>query len=171
MAIAINGSGTITGISAGGLPDGVITRPDMGYAGAILQVVNATYSTQVTNNTTTYSDTGLTATITPTSSANKILVLVNQAGMYKSNGNVANGVWARLLRGSTTISTFAVTQGYTNTAIENYAGCASTCYLDSPATTSALTYKTQFRNQVAANLVYVQVDSTESTITLLEVAV
>lgn len=136
----------------------------------ILQIVSATYSTQTSNSTTTYADTGLTATITPSSSSNKILVLVNQAGTYKGAANGQNATNIRLLRGSTTITTFAIAQGYTNTSIENYSGPASSCYLDSPATTSAVTYKTQFSNNVAASASYVQVGGAESSITLLEVA-
>ena len=45
----------------------------------ILQVVQATYGTNVINSTNVYADTGLTATITPQSSTSKILVVVHQA--------------------------------------------------------------------------------------------
>jgi hypothetical protein len=59
------------------------------HTGAVLQVVNATYSTDTTNGTTTYADTGLTATITPTSATSKILVLVS--GMFwQTNGYGGN---------------------------------------------------------------------------------
>jgi len=49
MAIAINGAGTITGISAGGLPDGIIQEADLASgvgAGKLLQVVEHQYSTE-----------------------------------------------------------------------------------------------------------------------------
>jgi len=94
MPITINGSGTVTGINAGGLPDGVITTDDiaasaitrtkMGYAGAILQVVQATYSTEVGSSSATYADTGLTASITPSSSSNKVLVMISHGTNHKS---------------------------------------------------------------------------------------
>ena len=49
--------------------------------GKVLQVVHATYSTLVTNSTTTYTDTGLTASITPSSTSSKVLIIVNQVGL------------------------------------------------------------------------------------------
>lgn len=169
MPIAINGSGTITGISAGGLPDGVITRPEMGYAGAVLQIVNATYSTSATNSTNTYADTGLSASITPTSATSKILIIVHQVGCGKENGNTGSKVQLKLLRGSTDICTFESSAGFTLTDIRNYVGTCSTSYLDSPASTSSITYKTQFRNGVNAASVLVQAGGETSTITLMEV--
>ena len=57
----------------------------------------------------------------------------------------------------------------TGTALDLRFGI-SAVYLDSPASTSALTYKTQFANNVAAALVTVQQDSLESTITLVEIS-
>ena len=84
MAITINGNGTVTGISVGGLPDGIVdtdmiaanavTAAKRG-AGAILQVVNAVYSAAAsfTTSGSTFQDTGLTASIT-SSNNNKILV-------------------------------------------------------------------------------------------------
>lgn len=170
MPITINGSGTVTGISAGGLPDGVITRAEMGYAGAILQVVNATYSTATSNSTSTYADTGLTASITPSSASSKILIIVSQVGLYKSNNNTQSGVNLKLFRGATELSIFARYQGFTNTAFNLAAGTASINYLDSPSTTSSVTYKTQFANDANASSVSVQSGSDMSTITLLEVA-
>ena len=179
MPITINGSGTVTGITAGGLPDGVITTDDiaasaitrakMGYAGAILQVVNAAYSTQATNSTTTYSDTGLTAAITPSSSSSKILVLVSQNGIYKSAGNATNAISLKLFRDATEIA-LAQDALYTSTASQLYIGTISFCYLDAPATTSSTTYKTQFANIIAASTVGVQVTNSTSHITLMEVA-
>ena len=172
MAITINGSGTVTGISAGGLPDGVITRPEMGYAGAILQVVTGSTSTYIANAGSTFIDTNLTATITPTLSSSKILVLVNQVGLVKFTSNT--GVSLRLLRNSTPIFTFEEIAAYTNTTVYNGVSGSSACYLDSPATTSATTYKTQFASWNNTNGVAVQNYGTaavsNSTITLLEVA-
>jgi hypothetical protein len=55
--------------------------------GSVLQVVNATYATQVSNSTSTYADTGLTATITPKFATSKILVLVNQNGIQRNAGD------------------------------------------------------------------------------------
>jgi len=138
--------------------------------GSVLQVVQATYSTETGNGTSTYADTGLTATITPSSATSKILVLVTQAGVGKSNDDSANGCTLALLRTSTVITTFAVGLGRTLTANYGLGFNACTNYLDSPATTSATTYKTQFKNYTNANAAYVQYLSTTSTITLMEIS-
>lgn len=139
-------------------------------SGKVLQVVNSSETTPVSNSTTTYTDTGLTATITPTSATSKILVLVNQNGVTKSSGGAGVGNSLRLLRGASAIINFQFYAGYTNTSVINYIGTVGTCYLDSPATTSATTYKTQFRSESGGISVSVQSDSSASTITLLEIA-
>jgi hypothetical protein len=137
-------------------------------AGKILQVINATTSTEVGLASSTFTDTGLTATITPSATTSKILVLVNQNGMYKSSQAADNGVKLRLMRGATSIVTISVLDAFTNTSIQNNVA-SGTNYLDSPATTSAVTYKTQFANYTNQATVAVQVASATSTITLMEI--
>ena len=142
-------------------------------AGSVLQVVNATYSTQASNSTTTYADTGLTATITPKFNTSKILVLINHPENYKTGGNVANDLALNLCRNGTQLVQFNTGLGYTNSTVV-LAFSASYTYLDSPATTSATTYKTQFKNGDAnAAAVYVQFNAANapSSITLMEIAV
>ena len=136
--------------------------------GKIIQVVNAVYATDVLNTTTTYAATGLTATITPTLSTSKVLVLVNQ-NVGKHTGNTDSYAWLQLKRGSTVLSTFYVGP-YTATSMYLLNVSATTSYLDSPATTSATTYSTQFKNNVAADGARVQWQNADSTITLIEVA-
>jgi hypothetical protein len=144
---------------------------DLRGAFRILQVVSATTSTAVSNSTVTFADTGLTATITPTSTSSKVLVLVSQAGLEKSSGNAGNRLIIKLLRGATDIITFAADVCFTNSATQLAIPSASTMYLDSPATTSATTYKTQFKNAENAAAVTVQFNNTnESTITLMEIS-
>jgi hypothetical protein len=133
--------------------------------GSVLQVVNATYSTSTINSTTTYADTGLTATITPTSATSKILVLVNQSGV--NNDTINSGTSVQLLRTSTSLVVFASFFGFGGNGVVMG---ASACYLDSPATTSATTYKTQFKRGGGSNNAFVQDNSSTSTITLLEIA-
>jgi hypothetical protein len=137
--------------------------------GKVLQVVFASTATQVSNSTDVYADTGLTATITPTSASSQILVIVDQGGVQKTNGSADNSVAIKLMRGATNLCTFAQSELYTATSLFLY-GSAGTNYLDSPATTSATTYKTQFRNPlVSTSAARVQTDSTFSGITLLEI--
>lgn len=151
------------------LPSTAGTLDRTNRSGNILQVVSANYSTSTSNSTSTYADTGLTASITPSNSSNKILVLVAQNGLYKTNGNLNNSIHIQLVRGSTAlIGNYYI--GYTGTTSYVYSGSCSFCYLDSPATTSAVTYKTQFLTMSNAAAVYVQSDSSVSNITLLEVA-
>ena len=139
--------------------------------GAVLQVVNATYSTSTSNSTNTYADTGLTATITPLFSTSKILVIVHQNGLYKSSANNTTSMNIQLLRGATNIGVFSQSDTYTFTAVENQIGSASYVYLDSPATTSATIYKTQFSSRGNTASVTVQNGSSISSITLMEIAV
>ena len=82
MPIVLNGSGTVTGISAGGLPDGIIHAADLasGVGGKILQVVSATKQDVASNATATqtwwsYTDNSLKVTLTPSSASNKIYLM------------------------------------------------------------------------------------------------
>ena len=137
--------------------------------GKVLQVVQGTTTTPVSNSTTTLADTTLSATITPSATTSKILVIISQNDCYKSAGNTQSGITLDLLRGASAIYHFGDAELYTGTALQNN-GCISASYLDSPATISATTYKTQFRNSTAAAAVGVQIGSaTTSTIILLEI--
>jgi hypothetical protein len=147
--------------------------------GKVLQVVFGSTAQEVTSASSTFADTGLTATITPTLASSKILVLVSQNGTYANNSSVGNALGLRLLRGATDICVFADGLSYAVTSGGAAVGsftAASVCYLDEPATTSATTYKTQFKSMIAAATVHVQANFTgigslicNSTITLLEI--
>ena len=148
-----------TGVPASALP-----------AGSVLQVVQGTYATTVSSSTTTFIDTGLTATITPRSTSSKILVLINHNQNGKSNGDGSNGISFRLFRGVTSIQNLTDYLGYTQSATAGYFSFSSS-YLDSPATTSATTYKTQFAssNNTASVSVQNQAANSPSFITLMEI--
>jgi hypothetical protein len=135
----------------------------------VVQIVTATYATEVTNSTTTFADTGLTATITPTSASNKVLVFVSQNGVAKTNSNANSAVGVKLLRAGTDILTFANQAGYTASTVANNVGTVGCEYLDSPATTSATIYKTQFKQNIGASAAVVQEYNISSTIVLMEV--
>ena len=138
--------------------------------GSVLQVVNAIYANEVSNATNTMTDTGLTASITPTSSTSKILILVSQNGCRKNNVDANNMLDLRIMRGATQISYFAGALAATSTLLENIAS-TSMCYLDSPATTSATTYKTQFASRNNTSAVQVQyANVSTSGITLMEIS-
>ena len=145
---------------------GETTGLKWGFKG-IVQVINATTATTATNATNVYADTNLTATITPKSASNKVFVLISQMAA-KNSTNAGSGCWLKLLRDGSLVNEFGNYLGYTNTLINNSV-CASFNYLDSPATTSAVTYKTQFKNNVNAS--GVSVNEGTSSITLVEVSV
>lgn len=137
--------------------------------GKVLQVVMGSTSTTSTSSSTTFADTGLTATITPSASTSKVLVLINQNGIEKSAGAAGNGLVLDFFRGATNLGEIGAGSLYNNTAQLFTSMNLSIAYLDSPATTSATTYKTQFKNRVASSQVAVQGGNELSTIILLEI--
>ena len=181
MALALSGTsnGSLNNLSLSG---NTATIVDTARAGGIVQVVTATTSTSVAVSTTTYTDTGLSASITPSSSSNKILVMVNQMGNAGSTSRPI-GFGIQLLRDSTIIlysaqdgtgpfEQFVNVSSSTNT---NIITRATINFLDSPSTTSSVTYKTQGRPYTTANsgaVTFNQASSpynATSTIILMEV--
>ena len=142
---------------------------DMRGAFRILQVVSGSTSTIASNSTTTLADTGLTATITPQSTSSKILVVVSQT-FGKTAGNAVNAVISVIKRDATTVSTFQGAALYTGTTVDLVGPATSAVLLDTPATVSAVTYKTQFCNFTAAAAVSAQTNNALATITLFEVS-
>jgi len=144
-----------------------------GGGGKVLQVKNFVYGTQTSSTSGTFADTGVTLSITPSLNTSKVLVLVNMQGVGRNSTN-SSGVYLKLLRGATVIQQLGDTNGFTNGSSWTFQSVGST-YLDSPATTSATTYKVQFAVQSpVAGTVYVQeyqstVGSAESSITLMEI--
>jgi len=136
-----------------------------GAGSKVLQVVGASTSTATSSTTSTFVDTNLTATITPSASTSKIVVIVQQQGLYKT-GNTGMGL--KLFRSGTEIIKFAESTGSTLSTATNQVAGAGVSYLDSPATTSAVTYKTQLNNIDSTGTVTVQYGST-STIVLMEI--
>ena len=179
--VSISGNASGTGVFTIQAPnsntDRVLSLPDeagtvalQGGAGVgkVLQVVNVTYSTEATTASSTYSDTGLTATITPTSATSKILVIFTHNGCGKQNNDTRLSV--KLLRGATSLITSEIIGGYTSSTSASAFGSSSAQYLDSPATTSATTYKTQFSSTQNSSVVIVQWNGATSTMTLMEIA-
>jgi hypothetical protein len=158
---------TINGASAGS--SGTVITTGSPQSGSVLQVVNGTYATQVSNSTTTYADTGLTASITPKFATSTILVIVTHTQCQKSAGNANSGLTLNLCRNGSQLIEYTDSLGSTNSALVNQF-CSSFVYSDSPATTSSTTYKTQFKNNFAAAAVLVQHSNKQSTLTLMEIA-
>lgn len=106
-------------------------------AGAVLQVVEGSFSTQVDIASSNYADTSLTVTITPKFASSKVFVITN-LHMY-INGVGLLGL--NVVRGSTQIVEAQKAVGYA----DNTTGVAAITKLDSPNTTSATTYKVQVK--------------------------
>jgi hypothetical protein len=144
--------------------------------GKVLQVVQGSTSTSLTVASTTMTDTGLSVSITPTSSTSTILILVSQSVGSRGLSTSTCGAGLRILRGSTSIfntnSSYQLAYFWNDTAqnkeLYNY---ASYTYLDSPATTSATTYKTQGRSYLTTgpSEAYFQLGGATSTITAIEI--
>jgi len=137
-------------------------------AGTVLQVVQGITTTAVSNSSSAFTNTGLTASITPSSASNKILVIINHPHCYKSSTNSSHAIAFWLQKNSSNLSQWATYVGYTGTATELYFSTVYT-YLDSPATTSSTTYSTTFSSYANASNVAVQANSMPSTITLMEI--
>jgi hypothetical protein len=136
--------------------------------GKVLQVVSASTATTASSSSSTRADTNLTATITPTLATSKVLVLVAQTGLSKDAANSGACINLWLMRSATDLLKFQNEAVHTNTTQRNDVGGSSCNYLDSPATTSATTYKTQFNSPNNVGTVYVQ-NGGSSTIVLMEI--
>lgn len=127
----------------------------------VLQVVTGTTSTTLSATTATAITTGLTASITPSSTANKIMIQVAQTFYLTAAGAQTNFV---LYKGASSISNLGQLYG---SVIET---TLPGLYIDSPATTSSVTYTTYFNNNTTTGTVYVQQNSIPGIIILMEIA-
>jgi len=137
--------------------------------GSVLQVVNSYTTTTTTTTSASPVDTALSATITPTNSSSKILVFMSSNGQCARVGSSANGdMYFYIIRGSTqlTSSRLGINFGV-NTWNDFFPAQNCYTYLDSPATTSATTYKMQI--SVSSGSLTVPTASF-ATMTLMEIA-
>lgn len=140
----------------------------------VIQIISATNSTAASIGSSgasqTYVDSNLTATITPTSASNKVLVVVFHRFKVNANGSTTEAsVKCKIVRASTSIKeTFNAFGVQGLTADVAYAGYTD-MVLDAPATTSSTTYKTQVANYQGAGLVSTCPDGDVETILLVEV--
>jgi hypothetical protein len=118
-----------------------------------------------------YTDSTITATITPTLNTSKVLILISGAAQaYGTASDNTIGGFFNLLRGATqllqTLTPYYVVPSNGGT---NISSSFSSSYLDSPATTSATTYKVQGKTLAASQTLRFQSESRLSSITLLEI--
>ena len=142
--------------------------------GSVLQVVISEHSTQTTLATTTYTDIGHSATITPSSSSSKIYITAGTSAYFTTTAGSRNE-WT-IFRDSTNVATGTSSTSTLRTGTRNNAGDANkasvnVAWLDSPSSTSAITYAFKARNNDAgAGTFYWSNDNSVSEIILMEVA-
>jgi len=114
--------------------------------GDTIQRVTADSTTVTGSTTSSWADTTLTASITPASASNKVLITVHQNGTGIANGaSNFSGIRLRLMRDTTVVATMNEGCAYRYSgAVANNIGSASITWLDSPSSTSALAYHTEF---------------------------
>lgn len=176
MAITINGTGSITGLTAGGLPDGSVTSADLAAgaitsgalpAGSILQVVQTVKRDVTSTTATSYEDiSGMSRTITPVAADSNILVQAMVT--LGADGTYAANSYIQLVRGSTAIFSGTET-GRIQTTISMMAyGTGSGAdfhystltepitFLDDPTYTlgDELTYKLQWADSSSSSTLY-----------------
>tara|TARA_R100000152_G_C6672489_1_gene108453 strand:- start:83 stop:625 length:543 start_codon:yes stop_codon:yes gene_type:complete len=179
MAITINGNGTITGVSTGGLPDGIVDSDMLANTvttGKILQIVGSVQTSNISyNDTTTYADTGLTCNIT-TSSSNHAGVFAMVAGDLGGIGSTSGGETVsqmNLVRGSTELI-YAHQGGWAGNVsgdrTEDFSNVAMNYYDTGTSASTTYTYKVQFRKvSDTVNATWNKYNG-RSTIYLIEVA-
>ena len=170
MAFTISGT---SGINLGTQPLAGVLPDANAPSGSVLQVVQASYSTPTATTSGSFVDTGLTASITPSSSTSKILVIVNQQIRMQKTGTTDTGHAIKIVRDSTTVFTRddSGTASYYSTQLDraDMRYTNNMVYLDSPSSTSSVAYKTQFLSYNTST-VTAQNSSIPSTITLMEIS-
>ena len=134
-------------ISTAKIADDAVTAIKADFdPGKVLQVVSATKTDTFTSSSTSFTDiTGITASITPSASDSKILVLVN----WNSGGANGYKYGFKLVRGATDISIGDAASSRKRASVGLLSQSTisfesnNIMYLDSPSTTSATTYKLQ----------------------------
>lgn len=141
--------------------------------GKILQVVNATYSTQVLVSSTSYGATGLTASITPSATSSKVFVIITNP-MRAWNENIGStdsgGGLSKLYRDGSEVHDF-YQFGYNDNELQpRFMRMNGTLtYMDSPATTSSVSYEQYIASYGANYSTYSCYDNNTASITLMEV--
>ena len=148
MAITRLNNNSITSVTA--LPSGI----DVGKIGQVVQGTRLTSSLENTS-TTAYIDV-LSASITPSATSSKILIVIMCFHNMRNNGGNECGIRQRILRDSTDIYTVANNDTGFSNGCSHYLGASgaspdswqttSLQYLDSPTSTSSINYKLQGNN-------------------------
>ena len=170
MALVLDGNGDITGLTTGALEAAAIGT------GAIRQVVQSKLSSSFSTTSTSVTDIGLSASITPTSSSSRILCLVTLNGLRTNN--TTYNIYLYLDRNGTLLDSVGQNSSFFTyftaaTQLNGRIGTVTNMVLDSPSTTSALTYKVQLASENSASTSFINNQNTMltvSTLVLMEIA-
>ena len=150
---------------------GVLKRLDaslIGGGGKVLQAVTGTSSTASQGTETSFTDTGLNVTITPSATSSKILVMAHTTGLVSSNGSFVYFTIERQISGGSNTNIGDSSIGLTHLRGDPTQITSVMCHaLDSPSTTSAVTY--EFQRRVSANSGAAMYQGVKSNITVLEI--
>ena len=162
--------------AAGVTIDGVLIKDNKLASGTgnVLQVVTAETTTATTVSGTTYTDTTLTASITPSATSSKILVLIAQEYNFSASVTTFIKAGIKVVRtiGATATDikeTSGLTLNSATGSAAQFGGILPITILDSPSTTSSVTYKTQQHQEQSDTSITTQSASEKSTITLIEI--
>ena len=138
--------------------------------GKILQVVSDTLTSEYTTGSASFSDTGLTLNITPSATSSKILLMMSGTAYVNTSGN---SIIFTFLRGSTNLATGDSSGAYGFARLQSNAGnlvaVQSPMHVDSPSSSSQLTYKVQGRLESASGAGQLSINSTTSTLIAMEI--
>jgi hypothetical protein len=173
--LGVGANGTVLTAASGEATGLQWAAPEGG--GKVLQVVQFAVTNDIrTINTGTFTDSAITATITPTASTSKVLVLVNGGISLLVSSGVSRQTFcaAQLMRGATSVyndssgRSFQIAFSSITTGSVTHFTRINMNYLDSPATTSATTYKVQYSGD-SSFTIEAQGGNVQSTIILMEI--
>jgi hypothetical protein len=136
--------------------------------GHVIQVLQTTLATETSSTSTTFSDTGLSLSITPKSNTSKIMVMFSLGSSGVNNTAAESRGYFRLMRATTEIYRMDVrAYDYGNSGSIDF-GVYAQSYLDSPATASSVTYSIQQR--AATGTIRVCESNNQIQMQLMEIA-
>ena len=179
MALVVGGT-TVTGtqtllasVLTGALP--AISGASLTGIGKIGQVVQGTKTNQFETTSTSYATSGLEATITPSASSSKILIMTSTSAIHTSTTSAGGETLVKFYKNHTSISATAIGDDYQvaksrqdGSYTQEAGGGGTAMFLDTPNTTEAITYTVYAKINTGSNGRIGQ-NNHGSTITVMEV--
>ena len=147
MSIALSGDGTISGLTTTGISSAQSVATASLPAGTVKQVINSVFNSSFSTSSTSWVDTGFSATITPTSATSKILILFNAGGLVRP-AVASECPRLQIVRGASTYVYGGGNIYYTTSSFDYSDWYLFLNWQDSPATTSSTTYKIQMQTRL-----------------------